>query len=117
MRFLVDAQLPKSLSAWLRTNGHDSIHTLELPQRNATADESIIQVAKDESRIVISKDSDFFETFLVRKEPAQLLIVSTGNITNKDLRELFRANLNKLVSLFESHEVVEMNSETIIVHY
>ena len=32
MKFLVDAQLPKSFCAWLREAGHEVKHTLELPR-------------------------------------------------------------------------------------
>lgn len=42
MKFLVDAQLPKRLSDFLVTKGFDSIHTLQLDNRNATQDSEII---------------------------------------------------------------------------
>ena len=38
MRFLIDAQLPKSLADFLSQKGHESIHTLELPDKNRTTD-------------------------------------------------------------------------------
>lgn len=34
MKFIVDAQLPKSLSDYLFKMGYDSIHTLDLPEIN-----------------------------------------------------------------------------------
>ncbi len=98
-------------------SGYDSVHTLDLPQRNATPDDDIVEIAKNEKRILISKDSDFLETFLLRREPAKLLIVATGNISNKVLQELFRTNIDRMVSLFETHDVLEMTRETIIVRY
>ncbi len=38
MKFIVDAQLPKSLSDLLNSRGFDSIHTLDLPNKNSTSD-------------------------------------------------------------------------------
>jgi len=36
VRFLVDAQLPRALSDWITREGHDSIHTFDLPNRIRT---------------------------------------------------------------------------------
>lgn len=59
MKFIVDAQLPKSLFDFLKQKGFDSIHTLELPDKNKTKDGQIAQLANEEGRIVVSKDTDF----------------------------------------------------------
>lgn len=51
MKFLIDAQLPKSLSEFLNRKDFDSIHTLDLPKKNRTSDDEIIQFADDDNRI------------------------------------------------------------------
>ncbi len=56
MKFLIDAQLPKSLSEFFKSEGQDSVHTLELPKANDTQDGEIIKYCLSEKRIVISKD-------------------------------------------------------------
>jgi predicted nuclease of predicted toxin-antitoxin system len=38
MKFLVDAQLPLGLARVLQSAGCDTIHTKDLPRRNATLD-------------------------------------------------------------------------------
>ena len=85
MKFIVDAQLPKALSDLLKYRGHDSIHTLELKNQNATSDDVITSLSITEDRIVITKDSDFVESFLLNSEPKKLIMVRTGNIPNKIL--------------------------------
>jgi predicted nuclease of predicted toxin-antitoxin system len=45
MKFLVDAQLPKSLCLFLHSKGYDAIHTLDLPEGNATSDADINQLS------------------------------------------------------------------------
>ncbi len=60
MNFLVDAQLPKSISSLLVTIGHDSIHTLDFPEKNLSQDNILLKIAKRENRIIITKDLDFW---------------------------------------------------------
>ena len=52
LRFLVDAQLPKRLAYLLRDEGHDAVHTLDLPTANRTADESINALSLRQERVV-----------------------------------------------------------------
>ncbi len=78
MKFLIDAQLPVRLSRFLQRAGYDTIHTRDLPQQNATSDTEVNTISIQESRIVITKDSDFFDSFLIRQEPYKLLLVTTG---------------------------------------
>jgi predicted nuclease of predicted toxin-antitoxin system len=51
MNFLVDAQLPRRMAAWLASAGCDAKHTLDLPDGNRTADEQINEVADREQRV------------------------------------------------------------------
>lgn len=77
MKFINYAQLPKLLSDFLKLKGYDSIHTLELPERNKTTDKQIIKLSNEKSMIVVSKDYDFLESFLVKSEPSKLIMVNT----------------------------------------
>ena len=117
MRVLVDAHLPKRLSEFLSAHEIESKHTLDLPKKNATPDSEIISFADDENRIVISKDSDFLDNYILDGSPKKLLIVSTGNINNRNLIQLFEKNLESLKSLFEENSVIEIDEEEIQVHY
>jgi len=117
VRVLVDAHLPNRLSEFLSAHEIESKHTLDLPEKNATPDSEIIRLADDENRIVISKDSDFLDNYILDGSPQKLLIVSTGNINNRNLIRLFEKNLETLKSLFEENSVIEINEEEIQVHY
>ncbi len=98
-------------------NDIESKHTLDLPKKNATHDTEIIQFADDEDRIVISKDSGFLDNYILDGSPKKLLIVSTGNINNRNMIQLFEKNLETLKSLFEENSVIEIDEEEIRVHY
>ena len=117
MKFIVDAQLPLQLAQWLVYKGYDAIHTLQLPEKNLSEDLVVIQVSMEQQRIVISKDSDFYDYYILKGQPHKLLLITTGNIVNKELLNLFQNNFEQLMTLLTIHQVVEMNNESIIVHY
>lgn len=115
MKFLVDAQLPRKFTGWLQDAGHDAIHTLDLLDKNQTSDQTITLYARRESRIVVSKDDDFVQAFLINGEP-MLLLISTGNINNTELGKIIRANLNQIELAFDSARFVELTNESIVIH-
>lgn len=116
MKFIVDAQLPRRLARELTALGADALHTLDLPAANRTADGELRRVAVAEDRIVISKDGDFVDWFLLRGAPPKLFFISTGNITNDDLLALVRRNWLTIVRMLAQGEFVEMNHTAVILH-
>src|SRR5262244_1485309 len=116
MKFLVDAQLPRRLAALLQQAGHDTIHTLDLPLGNRTTDTIINQPSLKEQRVVVTKDADFVDSFLLRQEPWKLLLVSTGNIRNAELIALFMPNLEKTGGCVDASEFIEINRTELIFH-
>jgi predicted nuclease of predicted toxin-antitoxin system len=117
MEFIIDAQLPLALKKWLKAQGVDVIHTRDLPLENFTDDFEVIRVAQAQGRIVISKDSDFFKHHLLKGEPDRILMITTGNIVNKELLRLFELNFNTILSMFEKgSKVIEMDNASITEH-
>jgi predicted nuclease of predicted toxin-antitoxin system len=115
MNVLVDAQLPRWMTAWLAAAGCDAIHTLDLPKGNRTTDEQINDVAVREQRVVITKDADFVDSHLLCGRPPKLLLVSTGNISNRDLETLVTPLIPDIVREFGSHSFLELGRAGIIV--
>lgn len=116
MNFLVDAHLPRRLTFHLRAAGHDVVHTLDLPNKNRTTDEEINALSVQEQRIVITKDSDFVDSFLVVRKPYKLLLISTGNITNAELEALFVPAIPQIVAAFGSHDYIELSRTALFMH-
>jgi len=114
MKFLVDAQLPKTLANILREKGFDVVHTSELPNGNDTSDTEVNRISLAENRIVISKDADFYNSFTAKKEPFKLLHIKTGNIKNSKLIELFDKNLILIINELEKSSVVQISQNYII---
>ena len=116
MKFLVDAQLPRHLAASLTWSGHDVLHTLDLPSGNRTPNWRINEISVEEQRIVVTKDADFVNSFLLSGVPYKLLLVSTGNISNRELEGLFVKNLSAIVRALEIYEFVEITRTSLIEH-
>jgi len=114
LKFLIDAHLPKALAEFLRERGFDAIHTLDLPAGNDSDDLVINEVSIAEQRVVISKDSDFYDSYSHKQEPFKLLYLTTGNIKNKDLIELFNKNLLLIIHSLQNGSVVELNRKAVI---
>ena len=116
MKFLVDAQLPRRLAHRLQELGYDAIHTLDLPLGNQTPDQVINEISEREQRIVISKDADFVNSFTLYRRPSKLLLVSTGNIKNVALEQLFLQNIAEIAQAFEAYDFVELDRSILTIH-
>ncbi len=112
----MDAQLPRRLAHRLRAAGHDTLHTLDLPDRNRTTDRDIVALAEREARVVVTKDADFVNSFLLFRQPPKLLLISTGNISNDELDALFTSQLGRLSAFLLANDFVELNRTSLIVH-
>ena len=75
MIFIIDSQFPISLSNHLKSREHDSIHTLDLPDKNKSKDNFTTSISFKQKRIVVTKDNDFLESYLIHGEPQKLILV------------------------------------------
>lgn len=116
MRFIVDAQLPRLLTDHLVASGHDAIHVKQLPKAGGTSDAEISAFADLENRIVLTKDTDFQESHLLRGTPTRLLRVATGNIRNSDLIALFSRLMPALETAFDDANHVDMSATGLTAH-
>ncbi|MHA7836572.1 MAG: DUF5615 family PIN-like protein [bacterium] len=116
MKFLLDAKLPPRLAERLRVLGHDVIHTLDLSEGNRTSDREICRIADSEGRVVVTKDRDFVDPAILMGSPARLLLITTGNIGNDDLIELFRSRSTEIESSLRKSRFVEMSRSGLFLH-
>ena len=116
MKFVVDAQLPHRFCDWLRENGYDAVHTLDLELGNRTPDSEITLIADRDGRIVVTKDDDFVQSFLLRNTPQRLMLVASGNIGNAELERLIIAALPSIMEAFETAHYIEIGKNSLIIH-
>ncbi len=85
-----------------------------MPNRERTSDSEIINISELEDRIIITKDKDFLDSFLLFNKPKKLVLITSGNIKNKDFFLLFKNNFNIVIELLPKHSLIELNSFEII---
>lgn len=116
MNFLVDAQLPYRLVDLLRRSGLDTVHALDLTLGNRTPDGVINELSVTQQRVVVTKDTDFVDSFVLAGVPWKLLLVTTGNIRNSELEAILQANLTRIVDGFDQSSFIEINRTSLIFH-
>lgn len=116
MKFIVDAQLPYGLKTFLVSLEHDAIHTDDMPLKAETPDSAINEISKSQERIVITKDTDFLDSYYINNIPPKLLLITTGNIVNKELNSLFTKNIRSIIDAFQEHRLVELDNSDLIIH-
>jgi len=115
VNFLIDAQLPRRLARKLRELGHDALHTLDLPGGNRTPDPEINAVAQRDNRVVITKDADFVNSFLLLGQPGKLVLISTGNVTNAELEAVLLPRIPAIEAELQTSSYVELTRTALIV--
>ena len=66
--------------------------------------------------MVVTKDSDFVVSHLLRGTPPKLLLISTGNLGNDALCRLLAANLPALAAALAQNNFVELSPTAVIIH-
>jgi predicted nuclease of predicted toxin-antitoxin system len=101
MNFLIDANLPRRLTRIFQERGHSAVHTLDLPEGNATADAALLDYSETNNCVITTKDSDFSTAFWLQNRPQKLLLI---------------ANFDQLISALTENRYVELTREHVIVH-
>lgn len=100
MRFLIDAQLPPSLAAVLRANGHDAVHLFDVAPRNAD-DAAIWQLAASDKRVIATKDEDFASRSKLTAAGPQIVWLRVGNCCKAELRAWLEPLLPSIIKALE----------------
>ncbi len=95
MKFVVDENLGPSVSNWLRNKGFDTFCVL----REATSvdDTTVLQIANNDNRIIITNDKDFGELVFKNNLPSKGLVL----LRLQDNSLLGR--INALKNLFDNY--------------
>jgi predicted nuclease of predicted toxin-antitoxin system len=84
LNFVIDAQLPPALARWIAQHGHSARHVFDL-NLNTAADLIIWDRAKREELVIVSKDEDFVDQWLLSPAPPSLVWIRKGNCSNRAL--------------------------------
>jgi predicted nuclease of predicted toxin-antitoxin system len=84
VNFLVDAQLPPALARWIASQGHSATHVFDLGLHSAD-DPVIWELAGNERAVIVSKDEDFADRWLLSGKSVALVWIRKGNCSNRAL--------------------------------
>lgn len=106
MKFWVDAQLPPALATWLvERHGVEAQSLRDIGLRDA-ADQAIFAAARQAGVVVVSKDSDFVDLVSRHGPPPQLLWVTCGNVTNRELQRVFGQTFGAALEALSSGQAI-----------
>lgn len=97
MKFLCDVNIAIRVAKFLAAQGAEVAHVNQLRERWNTSDQKIREMADAQQAIVVSKDSDFRDSFLLRGTPKKLVHVCLGNAATDDIIELPRLDWSVLL--------------------
>ena len=80
----MDAQLPPALARWIAEGGHPAAHVVEHGLQ-AVDDPLIWQFAQAKSLVIVSKDEDFVDRWLLKPEGVRVVWIRKGNCSNQTL--------------------------------
>jgi len=111
MKIWIDAQLPPTLANWLtETFALEASALRDLELRDAQ-DIEIFEAARAENAVIMTKDSDFIDLVCRLGSPPQILWLTCGNVTNRNLRQLLTAILpDALEQLRQGEMIVEITN-------
>ncbi len=116
MTLIVDTQLPIKLCEILSQIGLESIHVDKLPKGDESSDLEIIQFADINNLTVVTKDFDFYHSYMTLGKPKKLFLITTGNLKNQQLFNLFRNNSLIIKNALNRSSFVELSNEGVTEH-
>jgi predicted nuclease of predicted toxin-antitoxin system len=100
LKFVIDAQLPPALAAWIAARGHQAEAVRDLGLREA-ADSAIWDYALSQSAVIVTKDEDF--ALLAAKQIGPGVVwIRSGNLVNRLLFARMEVVWPQIVSHLES---------------
>lgn len=114
MKFLCDVHISYKLTNHLKSLGFETIHVNEILDKSETKDSDICKFADQNDFIVITKDSDFRDSYFIKVSPKKLIKINLGNISNQELIEIFTDNINSIHKINSSpHFLLEIDKDDI----
>lgn len=99
MKFLCDVHISYKIVRHLINLGFEAIHINDILNKSETKDSDICKYADQNDYVVITKESDFRNSFLVKQTPNKLIKISLGNISNSALQNIFSSKINFITGL------------------
>ncbi len=104
MRFLCDVHISIRLSKHIAGLGLYCEHVNNVLDGFRTKDSDISQYCNNNSLILITKDRDFKNSFLLSRKPKRLIKINLGNISNDQLITLINRNIQSIQAIHDEFQ-------------
>lgn len=116
---MCDVHISLKVSKKLEKLGHTSFHANYILNKWHTTDVQLMKYADENDLILITKDQDFRNSFILGSKPKKLIKINLGNIPNKELMVILEDLLGKAQLLEKDHssfmiEVFKTTSNVIL---
>jgi len=114
MKFLCDVHISFKIQKLLVSLGFEAIHVNDILDKWYTSDKDICSYADLNDMIVITKDSDFRDSFFIKQTPKKLVKINLGNISNQELTKILSENIVAIQKLnSKDFFLIEIDKEII----
>jgi predicted nuclease of predicted toxin-antitoxin system len=110
MKFLCDVHISLNFVKFLNKIGFEAIHVNSILDGFNSKDSDIAKFADKMDLIIISKDVDFKNDFLIKGSPKKLIKINLGNVSNEEFIEVFEKEIPKIESIAKAESfIIEAN--------
>lgn len=115
MKFLCDVHISLKVSKLIEELGYGCEHVNNILDKWHTKDSDITHYTDSNSLILITKDQDFRNSFLLSRKPKRLIKINLGNISNSELMQIIKNNMNQIVEINSANEsfMIEIDKQNI----
>jgi len=115
VKFLCDVHISIRISKRIEELDHQCQHVNNILDKWDTKDSDITYYADSNDLILITKDQDFRNSYLLNNKPNKLLKINLGNISNQQLLEILETNLDRIETIHQEHPsfMIEVNKNDI----
>ncbi|MBN2519474.1 MAG: DUF5615 family PIN-like protein [Bacteroidales bacterium] len=114
MKFLCDVHISYKIVTHLKSLGFEAIHVNEILNKSETEDSDICNYTDQNDLILVTKDSDFRDSYFIKRTPKKLIKINLGNISNQELKTIITHNINAIQKLYcKEFFILEIDKDTI----
>jgi len=100
-RFLIDVNLPKYFRFF---NSDSFIHVVDIDP--CLSDHEIWNYALENDYVIVSKDTDFYNRFLISDKCPKVIFLKLGNLTLQELYNYFENNWSKITDYLNKASLI-----------
>jgi predicted nuclease of predicted toxin-antitoxin system len=109
-KFLVDVNLPKRFSFF---NHNNYFHVVDIDPK--MTDQYLWQYALQNDLVILTKDSDFYNYFLISETSPKVIYFQLGNMTLKELHKYFDLHWHTIVEKLDPGSLIIVSKTEISI--